>query len=766
LRAAVAVLATLLACHQQPLTVAGEGDGLPGAAPRSIAVATRLAAALAARGPGHVPRTRHQRPDGSPRYTNRLILEASPYLLQHAHNPVDWYPWGDEAFELAARTGRPVLLSIGYSTCHWCHVMEEESFEDLEIAAALNRHYVAIKVDREERPDIDSIYMKALEATGVAGGWPLNVWLTPDRRPFFAGTYFPPRAGVRGARVGFLEVLGRARGEYARDPAAVAATASRIAAAVAEASALRPGGEERPGVEIIEDAVAAYRRHFDRVDGGLRASPRRPSKFPSSLPIALLLRHARRAPAAEAVELNQMAALTLRRMAAGGIYDQIGGGFHRYSTDPRWLVPHFEKMLYDNARLAAIYIEAAQALEDPAFAGVAADTLAYLAREMRAPEGGFYAATDADSPGAGGEREEGAFFLWRPGDLAAVLDPEDARLARAYYGITEAGNWEGASIPTARRPLAEVAAELGLEVAVAERRLAAIRERLRAARQLRPAPARDDKILAGWNGLAILAFARAARARIELPGDLDAAAIAREAARFVTGEMIAGGRLRRTFIEGRAAGIGFADDHAYLIAGLIELFEATGEPAWLRAARRLQAELDRRFRAPNGAYYQSPVDGEVLLTREIPARDGALPSASSVIVLNLLELYELTGEPEYLAAADRLLAAFAGALRRDPTALADMLLAIDFRAGVPRQIVLVAPSARAELEPLSTVLARSFLPTAVVIPAVEGDAALAAAAPIAEGKVAENGRPTAYVCEQSRCQLPTSDPEVLARQLR
>jgi hypothetical protein len=732
------------------------------------ALAGKLAAALAARGPDYVPRTRHKDATGEPRYTNRLILEASPYLLQHAHNPVNWFPWGDEAFAEARRLGRPVFLSIGYSTCHWCHVMEEESFEDPEIARVLNERYIAIKVDREERPDIDSIYMAAVQAMGQGGGWPLNVWLTADREPFFGGTYFAPRAGVRGARVGFVEILARAREQFDKNPAGVAAAAKKIAGAIA-ASNQPPAGAEIPGPGVLLAAAELYRQQIDRVDGGLRPPARDRSKFPSAFPNRALLRVARRSGDGE---LRDMVAMTLRRMAAGGIYDQLGGGFHRYSTDPQWLVPHFEKMLYDNAQLAVAYLEGYQATGDPELARIAGDILAYVAREMTAASGGFYSATDADSLTASGEREEGVYFVWSPDQLRAALG-DDAQLAAAYWGVEPGGNWEGASILTARRSAAEVGAGRGLDESTARDKLGELRDKLLAVRARRPPPLRDDKILAAWNGLMISGFARAAR----VLGDgrhpdprargarLDYLSHATRAADFVQDHMIDGGRLARAYRDGRAYNTGFAEDYAFVIAGFIDLFEASGDPRWLARALSLQKTFDAHYRGPSGAYYQTADDAEVLLAREIPDRDGAIPSANSVAALNLLRLYELTSDAELLAAADRILAAFAPTLAANPAAMSELLLAVDFRHDVARQVVLVAPAELGQLGALDAVVARSFAPSAVVIRAVEGDEPLARATPLADGKSALRGEPTAYVCEQNRCKLPTRDPAVLASQL-
>src|SRR3954469_9514417 len=565
---------------------------LPGAPPLDEAVAAALVAALEAkRAPGgYRPRTHHLLGVDAPKYTNRLILESSPYLLQHAHNPVDWRAWGDEAFEEARRLGRPVLLSIRAATCHWCHVMEAEAFEDEEIAAFMNGHYVCIKVDREERPDVDAIYMAAVQALNQSGGWPMSVWLTPDRAPFFGGTYFPPREGARGARHGFLELLGDIYQTYLSDGARVGRgpqarvragrpqtepePAARLVRAVRAQMEPAPAASdsEAPGAGLIGQAVAAYKRVFDEENGGLRRAP----KFPSNLPVRLLLREHRRTGDAEAL---RMATLTLEKMAAGGMYDQLAGGFHRYSTDAAWLVPHFEKMLYDNGLLAVAYAEAFQATGRADFVRVARETLDYLAREMTAPDGGFFSATDADSDGADGVSVEGKFFVWSKQEIEKVIGPGPvADRFIAHYGVTAGGNFEGENILHVARPdEAEWAA------------LADARAALYAVRARRPPPLRDEKILAAWNGLAISGFAVAGRV-LDDPRYIAAAA---RAATFVLDRMRSGGRLVRSWKDGRTGVAAFLDDQAFLNAGLLDLYEATFERRWLEAALELAKETER-----------------------------------------------------------------------------------------------------------------------------------------------------------------------------
>ncbi|HSA20182.1 MAG TPA: thioredoxin domain-containing protein, partial [Myxococcota bacterium] len=627
---------------------------------------TGLAEALRAKGPGYAPRTRHLEPDGSPTYTNRLILETSPYLLQHAHNPVDWYTWGDAAFARARAESRPVFLSIGYSTCHWCHVMERESFEDEEIARILNEHFVAIKVDREERPDIDALYMNAVLLFSGSGGWPMTVFLTPDRQPFFAGTYFPPRDGERGATYGLLSLLRALRDEYARAPARIA-TAARLATERLQATARPAPPGAVPGVAAIQAAVAELARGFDPNHGGFHAAP----KFPMPTTLELLMRHHRRSGDAQALS---MLVRTLERMAAGGIHDQIGGGFHRYATDDAWLVPHFEKMLYDNAQLAVVYLEASQLTGREDFAQVARGTLDYVLREMSDPAGGFYSATDADSPVPGAGREtEGWYFTWTPRELEATLGPDLSRVAAAYYGVDAQGQLEGRSVLHTPRPPDQVAAGLGLSPAEVRTALARARQELYAARQRRPPPARDGKVIAAWNGLMISALSRGA----QVLGEPRYAERAARAAGFVLGHMRSGQGLDRTWMSGVSRNPGTLSDHACLVQGLLDLYETSHDVSWLSAALALQRHLELHFwDEAHGGYYQTSDQHEELLVRGRADADGAEPSGNAVAILNLLRLAELTGDDHLRDLAARALRAAAAQLERGLGA-AKLLCALD-----------------------------------------------------------------------------------------
>jgi uncharacterized protein YyaL (SSP411 family) len=715
-------------------------ETLPGAAPFPAELSRRLAAAVAGQGEGQAPRTRH-RDGAAPRFTNRLALESSPYLLQHAHNPVSWWPWGDEAFAEARAARRPVFLSIGYSTCHWCHVMEEESFEDLEIARFLNQHYVCIKVDREERPDVDAVYMTAVQALTGGGGWPMSVFLNADREPFFGGTYFPARDGDRGAPRGFLTLLHQIDDLWQKDPLRVSRAAGSLAGAVRVAlgSSGAPA-ESVPGTRPIARAAAACARRFDERHGGLSGAP----KFPSSLPVRLLLRHHRRT--GEAASLR-MAAVTLERMAAGGMHDQVGGGFHRYSTDERWLVPHFEKMLYDNALLATAYAEAFQVTGRWDLARVARTTLDYVLREMTAPDGGFFSATDADSEG-----EEGRFFVWSEEEIRERLGAGAQRFA-GFYGVTREGNFEGANILHVPRP------DEG-----AWESLAAERETLRLARERRPHPLRDDKVLTAWNGLTISALATGGRVLGERRY-LEAAA---RAAGFLLSSLRRGDRLLRSWKGGRTGPPAFLEDHAFLAQGMLDLGEATLDPRWLEEALRLAEETERLFGDPQeGGWFTTAADHEALIARERPTHDGAEPSGASVAALNALRLAAFTSDDRWREIADRALRLYAPALEEQPSALHDLLLALDYRTDAVREVVLVWPAGQPP-DAFLDVLRRTFLPSRALCGAAEGEALarLARVARVAAGKKAIGGRPTAYVCERGACQMPALEPAKLEEQLR
>ena len=718
----------------------------------------RFAQTRMERGPEYRPRTRHRAPDGWAKYTNRLFLETSPYLLQHAHNPVDWYPWGDDAFDRARSLRRPVFVSIGYSTCHWCHVMEEESFEDEEIARFLNERFVAVKVDREERPDVDALCMKAVQGFTGSGGWPLSVWLTPDREPFYGGTYFPPRSDVPARGIGFLELLAELSKSYDARPEQVEEVTGNVKAFLRQA--LSPeGGADLPAADVLAAAARFCDDRFDRVNGGLAAVP----KFPSHLPIRFLLRYHRRTGDRGCLA---MARKTLEAMSAGGIHDHVAGGFHRYSTDESWLVPHFEKMLYDNALLVVTYLEAYQATGEDRFAATVRETLRFIERDLTAPEGAFYSATDADSPDAEGRREEGIFFTWTPEELESALGPERARIFGRYFGVAEGGNFEGRTILHAPAYPSAIARSLDLAEEELDAVLADAKEQLYRARSLRPHPVRDEKILAAWNGLTISAYARAGFV-LDDPGYVDRA---RRAARFLLENMFRDGRLYRTFKDGRRGHPGFLEDYAFLIAGLLDLYEASADPSWLEHALALDAILSDRFEDTTyGGFFLTGSEHEELLVREKPSYDGAEPSGNSVAVLYLLRLHEFTTADGYRLRAEKALRYATPILRANPTSLSEMLLAVDFLLDTPKQILIVVPrdDGADAAAPLLSALRSRFLPNRIVSVVREGEEQerIARMIPLLRGKEATAGRATAYICENRTCMLPTADPAEFSRQI-
>ncbi len=739
----------------------GRGWSVPESAPGGQAFAAELRAemtqALNRRGADYRPRTHHLNPDGSPVYTNRLIRQTSPYLLQHAHNPVNWYSWGDQAFEDARRLGRPVLLSIGYSTCHWCHVMEKESFEDIEIATFMNENFICIKVDREERPDVDAVYMDAVRMLSGRGGWPMTTVLTPDREVFFGGTYFPARDGDRGSRVGFLTILRRLSTRYQEDHDSVVADARKLTLRLQAAAEPGPAAG-LAGVAPLRAAVDALSRSFDSVYGGFGGAP----KFPRSVTLDFLMHYYRRSGDKAALH---MVSYTLERMSSGGMYDHVGGGFHRYSTDQRWLVPHFEKMLYDNALLVSTYLDAYQITGQESFAATARQTLDYIAREMTSPQGGFYSATDADSPTPAGHEEEGWFFTWTPAEIEEVVGAQAARLVSAYYGVTERGNFEGRNIFSTARPLDGVAKSLGLTPQDARAELEALRSALYLARSKRPPPGKDSKVITSWNGLMISAFARAGR----ILGAPSYTERARTAADFLLASVMRqDGRLMRTWKDGRPSHDGVLDDYTFLAAGLMDLFEATGERRWLEAAVSFYDVLLSQFwDEKSGGFFSTASDAEKLLVRQKPDYDGAEPSGNSLAVAGLLKLYEFTDNQLYRERAEQSLRAFHALLSRQPTGVVRMLSALDYYLDTPKEIVIVIPDEDAEAAPFFEKLAHTYLPNKVVIVVREGEQVehMASLLPLVAGKITREGRVTAYVCERRVCKLPTTDPKVFAKQI-
>ncbi|MCC6829823.1 MAG: thioredoxin domain-containing protein [Thermoleophilia bacterium] len=675
---------------------------------------------------------------------NRLAHESSLYLRQHAGNPVDWFPWGDEAFDAARATGRPVLLSIGYSSCHWCHVMAHESFEDPATAAVMNELFVCVKVDREERPDVDALYMQATLALAGHGGWPMTVWLTPDRRPFYAGTYFPPTA--RGGLPGFADMCRGIADAWAKRPGEVDQQAAHVVDRIGRLAIKRTApGEISPA--LLDDAVIGLARAFDPANGGFGGAP----KFPPSLALEFMLRRAERHP--DEMNTREMAELTLRRMADGGVYDQVGGGFHRYSVDAVWLVPHFEKMLYDNALLARVYAQAHRLTGDPDWRRVAEETLDYLLREMRA-QGAFAAAQDADSPGG-----EGAFFVWGPEDLHDLLTEDEARAVTLRYGVTAPGNFEGRNILHVELPLEHVAADLGQDP---EPLLASARGKLYAARSRREAPARDDKVIASWNGLAIAAFADAG----VILGRPDFVRAAEEAAAALLDGLVVDGRLHRTLQDGAARHLGQLDDHADLAHGLLQLYAATFAPRWLIAARDLADRMIALFHDGDGegGFFYSGSDGEALVARTRDLEDHPTPGGNSQAAWVLLRLAGLTGDGRLLEIAEGAVRLVRTDLFRFPHAFGTALVAADHLAHERREIAIAGDPAHPATIALIAA-ARTAGPGTVIACGRPDDADAVAASPLLADRPLVDGAPAAYVCVGSACRAPVTDPGVLRAEL-
>ena len=669
---------------------------------------------------------------------NRLASETSPYLLQHAHNPVDWYPWGEEAFERARRENKPVLLSIGYSSCHWCHVMERESFDDPGIAGLMNDLFVSIKVDREERPDIDDVYMKAVQLLIGRGGWPLTVFLTPSKEPFHGGTYFPPvdRHGLP-AFPRVLQAIARAFHERPDDVAKatkeILAGVEKLEGTNTPATVLDPSLPERAAIALVG--------HVDETYGGLGAAP----KFPHAQVFQLMLRHHRTRP-----DLLEAVRLTCRRMAAGGMYDQIGGGFHRYSVDERWLVPHFEKMLYDNALLPRLYLDAHQVTGDHRFRRVVADTLDYVLREMRDPGGAFYSATDADSEG-----EEGKFFVWTREEVAHIVDPADVDLVCRHWDITDEGNFEGRSIAHLTLDVEDLAKVFGRSAQATAEAIERARERLYEARARRVPPRRDEKVIVAWNALMISALADAGRV-LDVERWIEAAV---GAADFLWSAVRRGGRLLHGWALGEAKQLAFLDDHAFLAAACLDLYEATADPRHLERAQTLVDAIDARFHDDRGGgYFFTPSDGEALITRSKSGADGALPSGSSVATITLLRLHAFTGLDRYRARADELLHLYHDAAAQQPFGYATYLEALELYARTPTEVVIVGPRGDAGTRALWDVVRSAYLPHRALVRVEPGDPAPPAPA---RDRPARDGRPTAYVCRQFTCSAPTTDPAEL-----
>ncbi len=678
---------------------------------------------------------------------NRLINETSPYLLQHANNPVDWYPWGEEALARARDEDKPILLSIGYSACHWCHVMERESFENDDIAELMNGNFVNIKVDREERPDLDAVYMEAVQMLTGSGGWPMTVFLTPDCKPFYGGTYFPPVD--RHNMPGFPRLLETVAHAYRNSHSEIQRVTGQLTEQMGRAANM-PRGTGALDESILHHAYNQLATNFDYQNGGVGSAP----KFPQSMTLEILLRYHAHGHNDRALSMLE---LTLEKMARGGIYDQVGGGFHRYSTDAFWLVPHFEKMLYDNALLARLYLHAWLATGRSLYRRITEETLDYVLLEMTGEHGGFFSATDADSEG-----EEGKFFVWSPDEIESVLGAGDAALFSGFFGVSQRGNFEGMNILNISVRAADFASGQGVElehlVDVVQRGKAALYK----AREQREHPLLDDKALASWNGLMLKAFAEAGAA-LERQDYLDAA---RKNATFLLTEMRPEGRLQRSYREGQAKLPGFLEDYSFVADGLLSLYEATFERRWLDAAVQLADEMISSFWDEQAAgFYDTGRDHEELVVRPRDVFDNAQPCGGSVASDLLLRLSVITGNEDYAAKAVSPLRNLAELMGRAPAGTGRWIAALDFYVSTAKEVVVIGPrDDPATSELLRTVNGR-YIANRVLVGADGEETATSAALPLLEGRGLVNGKPTAYVCENYACRLPVTDAEALAAQL-
>ena len=675
-------------------------------------------------------------------YTNRLVHETSPYLQQHAHNPVDWYPWGEEALSRAKAANKPILLSIGYSACHWCHVMERESFENTDIAKVMNDHFINIKVDREERPDLDDIYQKSAQAfMRRGGGWPLTVFLTPAQEPFWGGTYFPPvpRHGLPG----FTEVLLGVADAYHKEQGQVQENIQRVKAGLRQISSPRPS-DVPLAMDLLDDAVRDLSSFYEPVNGGFGDAP----KFPTCPPFQVLLRQYHRTKDQKTLD---MVLHSLWKMASGGMYDHIGGGFHRYSTDSQWLVPHFEKMLYDNAQLVRLYLDGWRLSRELRFKHVVEETVEYVRREMIHPDGGIYTAQDADSEG-----HEGKYFVWDPWEVKAILGQKIGDVFCRVYDITEQGNFEGKNIPNLIRSNGRIEAD---DLPDAGQAMAAARRKLLETRERRIKPLRDDKILTGWNGLMVSGLLDA----YQTFGEADYLAIAEKALAFLLGRAYRNGRLFRTVTEGRGRLNGYLDDYAFLSAALLDAFETTSRPAYLERARELTAVMLEQFWDPqDGGCFFTGKDHEPLLQRMKTCEDSAIPNGNAVAAMNFLRLFSYTGEQIYADRAEQTFRLFRTQMDQNPFGTSSLLCALDFYLSKPKELVLVGSRQKPDMKELLAKIHGCYLPNKTLIVAQEdNDAALI---PVARGKTALGGKATAYVCHNFTCSQPVtkwSDLETL-----
>jgi uncharacterized protein YyaL (SSP411 family) len=681
---------------------------------------------------------------GQHKHTNKLIHETSPYLLQHAHNPVEWYSWGPEALERAKAEQKPILLSIGYSACHWCHVMERESFENEEIAAIMNQHFINIKVDREERPDLDQIYQTAVQMfLGRGGGWPLTMFLTPDGKPFYGGTYFPPVD--RHNLPAFSRVLLAVAEAYKQKPEQVQKTISQILKGLSQISVFTPS-QEIMSVEAVQLAAQALARFYEPVYGGFGGAP----KFPNTMALSLFLRYHR--ITGDQTYLDRVKH-TLKEMAEGGIYDHLGGGFHRYSVDERWLIPHFEKMLYDNSQLIKLYLEAYQASGDEFFKRIAVESLAYVRREMWSPEGGFYSTQDADSEG-----EEGKFFIWTPAEVLEILGEETGRIFCRYYGMTHHGNFEGKNILHTDLPLEAVAQEFHKAPDEVVAILQEARQITFLAREKRVKPSRDEKILTSWNALMISSVAEA----YKVLGDPAYLEMGRKCSDFMMTHLFKNDRLLSTYKDGIAKLNGYLDDYDFLIASLLDLYEATFESAYLDQADHLaRIMLEQFWDEETGGFYFTGKDHEPLITRTKSGYDHSIPSGNAVAGMDLLRLSYLTDHSDYLTKAEAVLRLFYQPMQENPFGYASMLAALDFYLERPKEIVLVGKKESQETQQMLRQIHSLYLPNKT-LSFVDPDRPDSGRIPsLVKGKTQQNGTLTVYVCHHYTCSTPATEWEAV-----
>ena len=680
-------------------------------------------------------------------FSNSLIHEKSPYLLQHAHNPVDWNPWGTEAFEKAKEEDKLLLVSIGYATCHWCHVMERESFEDPELAAFLNAHFVPVKVDREERPDVDKIHMDALQALGQQGGWPLNMFVTPEGKPVTGGTYFPPRPMY--GRISFRELLENLALMWRNEREKIFSNANQLASHLQQKAVPASTGLSQLNWEAEEQTVAQFRESFDSQHGGFNQQLQ--NKFPPSMGLMLLLRHYKRTGEAHSLEMVEK---TLQKMFAGGIYDQLGGGLSRYSTDYEWLVPHFEKMLYDNSLFVWALIETFQITKNPLYETAVRDVLTYVARDMTSLEGAFFSAEDADSEGV-----EGKFYVWSKAEVLEILGTETGELACAFWDITEHGNFEGNNIPNRPRSDEDVAEQFRITPEEMRIKLCTAREKLMVVRSKRVRPLLDDKVLTSWNALMISAYARASR----VFDDPEFEIIATRAADFTFNNLFDdAGRLLRRWRDGEARFPAYLCDHAQLTVACLDLYETTYDLSWFRKAVELSKETNRLFRNADGPYYDTGNDGEVLLTRNAEGYDGVEPSGNSSLAHAFLRLSAYGLGPQYYGDAQRIIQSFAPHLEQAGVSFSAMLGGLHFSLSAVKEVVISGRRGEADTELLLDELRREYHPN-IVVSFVEngGNPETEKVIPLTSGRAMVNDSATAYVCQNQTCQIPVHSVEKL-----